>query len=73
MTLFQPCSGGQNQYMKTCPECRSALNVESPYCDACGFQFTWERPRSLYRKESLRGTALAAGLAAAVLQYVLRG
>jgi len=29
---------------KKCRECRSMINVDAPYCCACGYQFPFARP-----------------------------
>jgi hypothetical protein len=34
--------------LKPCPECRTMMNAEAPYCDSCGCAFTpVELPRDL--------------------------
>jgi hypothetical protein len=67
-------AAADDQAMRTqCPECKTMLVYEAPYCEACGFQF-WTPPGS--RRESRLKyflASVAAGLGVAIVQYLAFG
>jgi hypothetical protein len=56
---------------RQCRECGTVYNWASSYCNACGCNFTKDPPRDRGEKWQYLVCAIVAGLAAAVLQWVL--
>ena len=57
---------------KQCRECKSVWEAAAPYCQACGCQFTRVPPKQIDPPWKYRLSAIAVGLAVAVLQHLLQ-
>ena len=57
---------------RQCPECKTVTGGNAGFCASCGFRFEVKDPvRAMLKPKKEHGVAVLAGLAIAVLQYLL--
>ncbi len=56
---------------KQCPQCRTMMNPEAPYCDACGCTFPAARvPQMALDLKALIGTLAIVGILVVAIAFL---